>query len=121
VRARRSGDGITPALGRRTGGRQERAAGLCPVGRAEPRPIYSGDGRELVAWLEAYRARIEESGAPARHAEHEAANHAHRAACEQIAKQAPRTVDGAKALAELVPCDCDGILRAAMLERVTML
>lgn len=71
-------------------------------GETLPRPDYSGDGRALLTWLEAYRAAIEESGASGRHATYQRACAEH----EHLA----RTV-----VAGMLDDDCDGIVRRAML------
>jgi hypothetical protein len=91
---------------------------LARWGERNPRPVFSGDGTDLLAWLDRYRAAIDGSGATARHADHEAACAAHAGLAAVAAALAPHSMADLRALARLIPYDCDGVIRAAVLAHV---
>jgi hypothetical protein len=78
-----------------------------------------GDGADLFGWLERYRAAILNTGAVEKQALHEAACAAHAGLAAVAVAMAPRsTLAELRALAQLLPFDCDGVIRAAVLAGV---
>lgn len=88
-------------------------------GVLNPRPDFAGDGADLFGWLDRYRAAIVNTGAIEKQALHEAACAAHAGlAAVAVATARRTTLADLRALASLLPFDCDGIIRAAVLAGV---
>jgi len=113
----------TASADRRTAVQAFRAARrrVARWGEANLRPDVSDGGAALLAWLAAYRDELDASGARDRHRDYHVA-HAYMMDLAQSVTTIPvRSTADARALAALAANDCEGIMRAALLDRLASL